>query len=687
MSGTLSIATRALLMAQRALEVTSHNMANVNTEGFSRQKLELTTALPYPTAVGEIGTGVDAKTITRTFDAALNRNLIQKTGILAKYEAEKSSISQIEIIFNESYDSGLNKVMSEFWNAWQEVANNPEGSAERISLVEKSQSLVNIITTMRSYLDDQRTELNDSILNTTKEINIIAVQLADLNAAITKAESDYHNANDLRDSRNLLLRNLSEIIDINHFEDPRDGSVYVLTPKGFPLVEEYKAWSVGTRLDSAGDLQVIWNNESGAQVNITETLTNGKLGGLIEMRDSIITKFYTQFDEFASTLIRKVNGQHAQGAGLNQLTDIWGSYEVSPFAKLETNFTESDNDIIFTAKNTGLPGEQITITLVDPNTINQSLTASVTGNAITITLGTNVIGDIDTTAREIADFITSDSSAGAVAARALISVNVTADDNGYGRVEAMATTYLNRHLSNLLTFGDDMTSGSFDLITYDSGNTAIFNTINVNPTDTVEDIIAQIGSSYLTGVQGVRASIFTDSISKEHLRIEADVTNGYSFAFANDTASALMALGLNTFFTGANSSDLGLNRNVVNNYSLIAAGKLDSTGQLPVGNNVNALEMADIKDTAFTFQIGSVTISEAYNSLAADIGSTAHTIYRNVDFNENLIHLIELRRDAISAVSLDEELTDVIRFQYAYMAAAKLVTVSDSMLESLITMV
>lgn len=232
-----------------------------------------------------------------------------------------------------------------------------------------------------------------------------------------------------------------------------------------------------------------------------------------------------------------------------------------------------------------------------------------------------------------------------------------------------------------------MTSGSFDLITYDSGNTAIFNTISVNPTDTVEDIIAQIGSSYLTGVQGVRASIFTDSISKEHLRIEADATNGYSFAFANDTASALMALGLNTFFTGANSSDLGLNQNVVNNYSLIAAGKLDSTGQLPVGNNVNALEMADIKDTAFTFQIGSVTISEAYNSLAADIGSTAHTIYRNVDFNENLIHQIELRRDAISAVSLDEELTDVIRFQYAYMAAAKLVTVSDSMLESLITMV
>lgn len=232
-----------------------------------------------------------------------------------------------------------------------------------------------------------------------------------------------------------------------------------------------------------------------------------------------------------------------------------------------------------------------------------------------------------------------------------------------------------------------MTSGSFDLITYDSGNTAIFNTISVNPTDTVEDIMAQIGNSYLNGVQGVRASIFTDSIGQEHLRIDADATNGYSFAFANDTASTLMALGLNTFFTGANSSDLGLNQSVANNYSLIAAGELDSTGQLPVGNNVNALEVADIKDRVFTFQIGSVTISEAYNSLATDIGSTAYTVYRNVDFNESLIHQIELRRDSISSVSLDEELTDVIRFQYAYMAAAKLVSVSDSMLETLISMV
>lgn len=685
MSGTLSIATRALLMAQRSLEVTSHNMANINTEGFSRQKLELTTALPYRTGVGEIGTGVAAKTITRMFDAALNRNLIQKTGILAKYEAEKSSISQIESIFNESYDNGLNKVMSEFWNAWQEVANNPEGSAGRISLLEKSQSLVNTITTMRSYLDDHRAELNDGIRNATKEINLISVQLADLNAAITKAESQNRHANDLRDSRNLLLRNLSEIIEINHFEDPRDGSVYVLTPKGFPLVEVHKSWSVGTNLDSAGDLQVIWHDESGAQVNITESLTNGELGGLIEMRDSVITRFFTQFDEFASTLIKEVNRQHTQGAGLSQFTDIWGNYEVSSFARLETNFTGSDNDMIFTANNTGLPGEQITITLVDPNTINQSLTASVTGNAITITLGTNVMGDIKTTAREIADFIAYDSGAGA--ARALISVNVTAGDDGLGRVEAMAATYLNRHLSNLLTFGDDMTSGSFDLITYDSGNTAIFNTISVNPTDTVEDIMAQIGNSYLNGVQGVRASIFTDPTGKEHLRIEADTANGYSFAFANDTASALMALGLNTFFTGTNSSDLGLNQSVADNYSLIAAGELDSTGQLPVGNNVNALEVADIKDRVFTFQIGSVTISEAYNALAADIGSTAYTTYRNVDFNESLIHQIELRRDSISSVSLDEELTDVIRFQYAYMAAAKLVSVSDSMLETLISMV
>ncbi|MBW2085177.1 MAG: hypothetical protein JRI54_04005, partial [Deltaproteobacteria bacterium] len=346
-----------------------------------------------------------------------------------------------------------------------------------------------------------------------------------------------------------------------------------------------------------------------------------------------------------------------------------------------------DNDIVFTAKNTGADGDQVTITFLDPGGLNQPLGVTVVNNDITISLARDSGGNFTATARDIIDFINTDSGAGAAAARALVSVALAQDNDGRGLVSAMEETNLNRHLSNILTFGEDMAAGSFDLITYDASNSPAVNTINVNPNDTREDILAQIGESFATGIAGIRASIVADDFGKEHLRIEADTSNGYDYTLANDTASILMALGLNTFFSGHDTATIQLNQTIENNLSFINAGMVNAEGETSRGSNVNALTIADLKDRAYLFQNGPSTISEAYNTLAADIGSTAHTINRNTDFTENLVMQLEQQRDSISAVSIDEELTNMIKFQYAYMAAAKIITTSDEMLQSLISMV
>jgi len=148
-----------------------------------------------------------------------------------------------------------------------------------------------------------------------------------------------------------------------------------------------------------------------------------------------------------------------------------------------------------------------------------------------------------------------------------------------------------------------------------------------------------------------------------------------------------MALGINTFFAGCDTTNIQINEAVKNNLSLINAGIVSSDGQTAKGSNVNALDIADLKDQTFQFQTSNSTISEAYNSLASDVGSTAATIYRNVEFTKSLVSQLEQQRDSLSAVSLDEELTNLIKFQYAYMAAAKIVSASDEMLRSMITMV
>ncbi|MBW2091893.1 MAG: hypothetical protein JRI34_07200 [Deltaproteobacteria bacterium] len=535
-------------------------------------------------------------------------------------------------------------------------------------------------------MNNQISDLNLRLEDAVSQVNTMVEEIAELNEVITRKEADGSTANDLRDKRDVLLRNLAELIEMNQFEDPRDGSVTVLTPKGFPLIEGNTYWTLSTGKDSAGNVRIYWDRTPDAHIDMTDTFDQGQLGGLVGIRTAM-EGFLDQFDEFAAMLIKEVNRQHSQGVGLVHMTDAVGTYEISPFARLETDLSGENNDIVFTAKTAGLPGDQITVTYIDPGGINQPFGLTVTGNDIVITLGRDATGSITTTAEDIVEFINNDSSAEAQAARALVSVALAEDNDGKGIVGAMNTTNLNRYLSNLLEFGEDLAAGSFDLLIYDASGTPTFNTINVNPDDTREDIIAQIGETFTDGIQGVRASIFTDDAGKEHIRIEADTGNGYEYAFANDTASILMALGINTFFAGCDTTNIQVNEAVQNDLSLINAGLVAADGQTPPGSNVNALDIADLKDQTFLFQHGTSTISEAYNTLAADIGSTARNIYRNTEFTENLVMQLEQQRDSISAVSLDEELTNMIKFQYAYMAAARIVSVSDEMLQSLISMV
>jgi len=682
-SGAMSIAIRALLATQGAMEITAHNMANVNTEGYSRQEMELLAAPTYVTTYGEIGTGVQAGQIIRAHDESLTRNLIDQSSLLAKYETEKTFIWNIETIFNESLDQGLNAALSDFWNAWQEVSNNPEGSAERISLLEKSEALANDILNVRSQLDYVKSDLNLSIEEAVTEANLIIQEIAALNADIARIETGNSNANDLRDKRELLLKDLSGLLDITYHEESINGHVYVLTPKGYPLIEETSYWSLATTKDASGDTQINWVRENGALVDISDTVNEGKLGGLIDLQQNIISDFYAQFDQVVSTLIKEVNRQHAQGAGLTAMTEAAGSYEVSDFARLETTLHGDDNDLVFTARNPGATGDDITITYLDPGLANRDLSITVNGNDITISLQTNALGQVSSTASEIVDFIRND--AGAIDARALIQVSLGEGQNGQGMVMAMEQQNLNRELGNILDFGDDITSGTFDLIIYDPEGLAAFSTISVNPTDTREDILAQFGQDFGQGIAHVSASIHTSAQGKDYLKIETE--DGYSMAFANDTASALMALGINTFFTGYDSATIGLNANVMDNMQNIAAGVIDPDGRIQKGSNANSLELADLKDRTFSFSSGDLTVNEAYNTLASDIGSTAYTIYRNTEFTETLVSQLQLQRDSTAGVNMDEELTNMIKYQYAYMAAAKIITASDEMLKTVVSVI
>ena len=709
LTSTFYIAQRGLSIAQAAIETVSHNIANVNTPGYSRQELNLVTSEAYPTRIGPLGTGVDAASITRYYDQFVERNLTEKGSSLAKYEAQKVSMDTLEALFNEANGNGINEALSDFWAAWEALADDPEGNAERMNLLEKAETLTNNINRLRQDMDALNSDINLQVEQSVLTANTLIKEIATLNEKIIAQEAGgLFQANDLRDARESRIKELAQILDIQYFEDPRNGAVSVVTPKGTPLVEDLSYWELKASADDiTGNINIVWINSAGGETDITDNIENGSLGGWLELRDDVIQDFYYQFDAFTEGLITEVNRLHSQGAGLTSFTELTSAYDISQFAAYETEFTGSDNNIRFEALTEGVDGRDIQVSMVkgspgDQLRVETSYDAYSDTYNIRVILPVNGNGDVTATAEDVVNLIneTQDPTLPSpppwpptsLTAGNLIRASLAPGESGQGRVQELVNTAdptghnsfrLDHSLEEMLYFGEEITDGqnTFDLVVYDQNGDPTIHQITVTPGDRIEDIIDQIGSDFGEGVDGVKAQLV--EITGE-LRLQIISDNGYSFAFGNDDSNALMALGVNTFFSGTGNATIGINETIQNNISLIASGRVDEFGEMQAGDNVAALELADLKDAKFQIRDQLTTISESYNTLVSNIGATAYDITRSHDFNQSLYNDIQTQRDMVSAVNLDEEMANLIKFQYMYQAAAKLITTADEMLQTLL---
>jgi flagellar hook-associated protein 1 FlgK len=317
-NGIMSMAGQALITQQQAISVTSHNIANVNTPGYSRQKLVMTTNTPLNSAIGPVGNGVSGDAIERIYDRFLNAQILNENQELGRWDAQKQAVESLEMIFNETHGSGLSEAMSEFWNAWQALTNNPAGPTERQILVTRGQILASTFNKLDSDLSQFQQDLDVAIQGTVTDINRLSEQLADLNQKIISTEAGTHTANDYRDQRDLVLKELSELIDINEFEDA-NGGVSVLIANGRPLVAGTALWQLSTETNPSGLQDVVWIDDVGNTVNISNDISGGKLKGWLETRDVVITDQMNRLDALAQTLTTEVNNLHQSGFDLNGL--------------------------------------------------------------------------------------------------------------------------------------------------------------------------------------------------------------------------------------------------------------------------------------------------------------------------------------------------------------------------------
>ncbi|MBI5064248.1 MAG: flagellar hook-associated protein FlgK, partial [Desulfatitalea sp.] len=211
-SGLLNIASTALATQQKAIDITGNNIANVNTEGYSRQRLNMEQSSPVRDQNGTMSTGVHAdQKIQRYYDQFINIQLNGENENLGRWEAQKSALEKVEVLFDEVSGYGLSTAMADYWNSWQDVINNPSGHVERTSLLSAGQYMASTFNQLSNNITKVQDDINTNITNIVSDINQIATQIAELNRKVTQVEVSGHNANDYRDQRDLLVLNLSKL--------------------------------------------------------------------------------------------------------------------------------------------------------------------------------------------------------------------------------------------------------------------------------------------------------------------------------------------------------------------------------------------------------------------------------------------------------------------------------------------
>ena len=221
MADLLGIGRSGLNASKKSLEVTGHNLANVNTEGYSRQRVMQSTAIPISVGGFVQGTGVKVDGVRRFNDEFIDKRLMNSLASNKYYEARTENLEQVENIFNELDSDGLNQVMNKFFNSFRELANQPENETIRSVVRDNANLVVKDFRRIRNTLDTQASNIDRKIETSVADVNQLLNHIADLNGKITSIEVAQGETGDLRDQRDIALRNLSENFKIHTYTDEK----------------------------------------------------------------------------------------------------------------------------------------------------------------------------------------------------------------------------------------------------------------------------------------------------------------------------------------------------------------------------------------------------------------------------------------------------------------------------------
>lgn len=305
--------------SQTSLQTTAHNIANKNTDGFSRQRVETQTNVPVGVGKLRIGMGARPGVVTRTNNPYIEKQIESEGNKLGNMEGRASMLARVEQVYNEQVNKGLNQFMSEFFNSVRELANNPESLATRTMVKESAFYMTKDFQRMDKQLSEIQGDADFRIAATVEEVNQITREIANLNEKIQSVELQGVTANDERDRRDLLVKNLSQKINIRYGESD-EGQLSITAGTSAVLVSGFSSRDLfvsSTKEEGGkpeGGVDIFYKaTEEGSPIKITEQIKSGEVGGLLQVRDVVVAGLRDKIDTLAFTLSNEINQAHTQG--------------------------------------------------------------------------------------------------------------------------------------------------------------------------------------------------------------------------------------------------------------------------------------------------------------------------------------------------------------------------------------
>ncbi len=623
----IELGKRGVVSHQQAIQTTGHNVTNAETDGYSRQRVIMETEHPLydpslnrPERAGQLGQGTIAVRIERLRNAFIDDKMIDSLDNLGYWKTRNDFIYQVELVHNEPSDTSIRSLLDQFWSSWEELANNPSEVSTRKVVKERAQTLINTIKHTYDELKSIRDNADFTILTKVKEINDIGKKIRDLNVEIEKSINLGDMPNDLMDKRDMLVEKLSKMVQVSVERNEKDEFIVYIGDEHFVQGIHFE------ELKTVGDPKNNgYHNIAWSETNLPVKIKGGELKGLFEVRDDILKKQIDYLNNFTLNLTELVNEIHRDGFGLDGITN--------------RNFFRF------------LP---------------------ITGNAN---------GDYDSNSDGITD---------STALFKVTGMNQLTPNDKIG-IQGTITLDANRQGGNSIT-------------------------INYMPNDTVSDVIDKINKSGAEVVAyldhrdrlALKSTLASDSNNKDfvirHIEDSGNflvnyagvlkasgaasaydwkapgAVNSLQATFANYTVTPLYNI------SGWSDVDIAIKNDVT---KIAAARGTDTTGDgdldspTGVGDGSNALKIAELRYKKVMVGDNS-TFDEYYTALISEIGSKGEQSKLETDIANKLVDNYKNLRQSVSGVNLDEEMANLVMYQHGYNAAARVVSIMDRMLDTII---